>query len=192
MHGVSIGGGSGAGRRAGGAELGACVLHGLRGNPLRTLAQQLRLGVTPLREHCPIYMPSGAPVDAALDRAVEARFNRMLALTDRWREAAAAAAVDSKDHRLGVGRGGGGGGDGGGAMADEGDGRDTPSGARMIIAEQGQGALGSRGGTDSSSAGIDREPEDEDECEEDCWQNPQLSYFATVEGEGDADIDVSP
>ena len=99
----------------GGGELGANFVHGVRGNPLTTVAQQLGQPMVLLGERCPLYLPGGAKegagaekaeqgkatdgelVCSTLDGAVEARFNQLLATTDQWRALADTASHSQQD-----------------------------------------------------------------------------------------------
>ncbi|XP_078429674.1 lysine-specific histone demethylase 1 homolog 1-like [Wolffia australiana] len=68
------------------ADLGGSVLTGINGNPLAVLARQLGFPLHKVRDHCPLYRPDGAAVDAAIDGAVEAAFNQLLEKVCKLRE----------------------------------------------------------------------------------------------------------
>eukprot|EP00850_Spirogloea_muscicola_P012275 SM000078S22134 [mRNA] locus=s78:514444:519523:- [translate_table: standard] len=66
------------GEHAAAADLGGSVITGVLGNPLGVLAKQAGHTLLKIRDTCPLYQPSGTPVDEAVDADVTAKFNRLL------------------------------------------------------------------------------------------------------------------
>ncbi|KAK0424551.1 hypothetical protein QR680_008720 [Steinernema hermaphroditum] len=60
------------------ADLGAMFITGMRGNPLLTLASQNQTRLHQFDGRCPIYCPSGRPLDVRKDEMIEKAFNNFL------------------------------------------------------------------------------------------------------------------
>uniref|UniRef100_A0A0D6QZQ4 SWIRM domain-containing protein n=1 Tax=Araucaria cunninghamii TaxID=56994 RepID=A0A0D6QZQ4_ARACU len=87
-------GGLGTGRMVGAADLGGSVITGIHGNPLAVLARQLGFPLHKVRDECPLYEPSGRPVDKVVDMTVEEAFNRLLDKACHLRQAMDEVTVD--------------------------------------------------------------------------------------------------
>ncbi|RWS12458.1 Lysine-specific histone demethylase 1A-like protein [Dinothrombium tinctorium] len=63
------------------ADLGAMVVTGLGGNPIKVVANQINMQLNKIKQKCPLYESNGATVPKEKDEMVEREFNRLLEAT---------------------------------------------------------------------------------------------------------------
>ena len=87
------------------ADVGAFVITGLLGNPIRVLAKQINLEMRPINQKCPLYLKNSI-VDKSKDEVLENVFNTILESTsDMVKEKNLTTGADGLDRPLSLGDG---------------------------------------------------------------------------------------